>query len=268
MDDVITQLYTLSEIRVGDKLCVGSYGELSIDRAGATQVLWRSIRRDCRIHTINVINALCIRVQMAVLDATNTNTTNASAITADHEDEKPSDGGSVSTLRAACIAALAGLRTLSQTYKIGEVDDATAESIMRVVSVLTHTCCCEPKALKASVSTWTQTQAQTQTQTQTPPPPVVSAVGTGMPRLPLSPPTSTVPPAPKMPAPQHQTLFNRSWRKRGAGTAVTGNLPDLSASIVSRCSETVGPPVPPQTATDVVVAPTDAVHPHPSVRPE
>ena len=246
MDDVITQLYTLSEIRVGDKLSVGSYGELSIDRAGATQVLWRSIRRDCRVYTLNVINALCIRVQTVVFDAMN-----ATAADAVSEDDKPTDGSNVvSTLRAACVAAVAGLRTLSQTYKIGEVDDATAESIMRVVSVLTHTCCCEPRAPKTYTCTSTQT-------------PLAVAGAVGTPRLPVSPPASAASVVPKMPAQQHHhTLFSRSWRKRGAGTAAAMGPPHSEVMGTLEAREPI------TQASAVQMMPASAVVPAPSVRPE
>jgi hypothetical protein len=208
MDDIITQLYTLGEIRVGDKLSVGGHGELSIDRAGATQVLWRSLRRDSRVYTLNVLNALCIRVQVAVLTDVGCEPSVATA------------------LRTACCAAVVGLKTLSQTYKIGEVDDVVADGITRVVTVLTHTCCVEASPAVVTTSTATQTHTQTPTQAQS------QSAASRVPSLPVSPPavhrvvaSSTTSVSSPVTGPRMPSF--RGWRKRGAGVLVASAPPTV-----------------------------------------
>ena len=119
MEDVIAQLYTIGELRVGDKLCVGVRGDVSIDRAGTAQLLWRAIRRDNRSHTTHALQALCIRVQAIMF-----------------EDMARSSTGVINeTLRVACLSGIAGLQTLGGTYRIGDTDGDTADAIFRIAFV-------------------------------------------------------------------------------------------------------------------------------------
>jgi hypothetical protein len=160
---------------MGDKLCVDARGNISIDRAGASQVLWRALRRDNRVYTVQALQALCIRVLGEMYD------------------DMHSHGQIKDALQSACASALVGLRVLSDTYRIGDVDDDVSETILRIVHVLSSTC-------------RTKTAVSTQTQTPMPMPmPITMPKRLNVPELPLSPPSKTKP-------------CNRSsFRRRGAG---------------------------------------------------
>jgi hypothetical protein len=158
---------------MGDKLCVDARGNISIDRAGASQVLWRALRRDNRVYTVQALQALCIRVLGEMYD------------------DMHSHGQIKDALQSACASALVGLRVLSDTYRIGDVDDDVSETILRIVHVLSSTC---------------RTKTAVSTQTQTPMPmPIAMPKRLNVPELPLSPPSKT------------KACNRSSFRRRGAG---------------------------------------------------
>ena len=166
---------------MGDKLCVDARGNISIDRAGASQVLWRALRRDNRVYTVQALQALCIRVLGEMYD------------------DMHSHGQIKDALQSACASALVGLRVLSDTYRIGDVDDDVSETILRIVHVLSSTC-----RTKTAVSTQTQTPMPMPTPT---PMPIAMPMPRrlNVPELPLSPPSKTKP------------CYRLSFRRRGAG---------------------------------------------------
>lgn len=185
MEDAIAQLYTIGELRVGDKLCVGVRGDVSIDRAGTTQLLWRALRRDNRSHTTHALQALCIRVQAIMFE------------------DMAMNGTLNDTLRVACLAGVAGLRTLGGTYRIGDTDGETADAILRIAFVLSSVC----RESKKNVSTQSQTLP-------TPLPALLAAAATSHPPLPPSP-----PPVGKSQPSHAPMMFGRANKRRGAGIA-------------------------------------------------
>ncbi len=128
MDEVVVkpsepyeQLLKLRSISAGDKLCVASSGELTVEDASSTVgAIKRTLRRDGRAFTVSALDNFSLRVFHVYLMA------------------KGDAEGVVTGLQhwhESCLDTANALRTLARTYLDAE-DPETASCIDRVVSLI------------------------------------------------------------------------------------------------------------------------------------
>lgn len=116
---VFEQMEMLRNIRPGDKIQTLANGRMAIDASSKTQLVWRTLRRDSRQHTIHALNDLVVKA-MHIAATPNTRTRAQNTAWFD-----------------VCRNLLQSLHTLSETYRHMENDCKAADDLLRICTSLT-----------------------------------------------------------------------------------------------------------------------------------